>query len=157
MTARELQEAMAEDLKELFSDARYKTPEGGMAAPGIYKQALPKQESFDPDEEEEPFPYIIVRIDSGTIETPRDPHKITMVLLVGVYDDSLDNSGHVSVLEILERIQMHYQEKPLLKQFAYTDPFKWALQDEPSWPHFFGAASVNFNAPAPRVRRSVYT
>ena len=59
------------------------------------------------------------------------------------------------MLEILEVIQQHYEETPLLDgQFVFTDPFNWALQDEESYPYFFGAANLNFELPAPRRKWS---
>ena len=78
MTARELQKAIMEDLRELFATDQFKTPDGKMASPGLYPQFLPQLES---DDDTDPFPYIIVRIDSGGIETQTDPHKISVILV----------------------------------------------------------------------------
>lgn len=151
MTARDLQKAVADDLQALFASDQFKTPVGDMAAPRVFSQFLPK---LDSDDEDDPFPYIIVRLDSGTIETQTDPHKIALVLIIGVFDDDLQNQGHKSVLEIIERIQLHYEETPALAEFYRTDPFSWALQDEQSWPYFYGAVNLNFKAPAPRAKWS---
>ena len=117
----------------------------------IYPQFLPQLES---DDDTDPFPYIIVRIDSGGIETQTDPHKISVILVIGIFEDSLENEGHESVLEIIERIQQHYEETPALKEFVCADPFNWALQDEPSYPYFYGAVNLVFHAPAPRAKWS---
>lgn len=151
MTARELQEAIKNDLKALFASDRYKTPDGEMAAPGVYKQFLPMQDS---DDDDNPFPYIIVRLDSGGIESQTDPHKVAVLLVIGIYDDDQQNNGHESVLEIIERIQQHYEGTPALGEFVFTDPFGWALQDEQSYPYFYGAVNLSFNAPAPRAKWS---
>ena len=91
MTARELQKAIMEDLRELFATDQFKTPDGKMASPGLYPQFLPQLES---DDDTDPFPYIIVRIDSGGIETQTDPHKISIILVIGIFEDSLENKGH---------------------------------------------------------------
>ena len=148
MTARELQDALVADLMRLFKSRRYKTPYGAKGALSFFAQNLPKRQS---EYDDDPFPYVIVRLDSGAIDTQTDPHKVAVVLLVGVYDDGLDNQGHRTVLEIMEMIQKHYEEKPLLaKQFVFCDPFRWVLQDEESYPYFFGAAEVTFELPAPR-------
>ena len=152
MNARILQDALVDDLKELFKNRRYDTPAGGTTALSVFPQNLPKRESEDDDD---PFPYIIVRIDSGGIETQTDPHKVAVLLLIGFYDDGAENQGHRGVLEILEVIQQHYEETPLLAgQFVFKDPFNWALQDEESYPYFFGAANLNFELPAPRRKWS---
>lgn len=152
MNARILQDALVADLTELFKDRRYHAPISDDTALSVFSQNLPKRES---EEDDDPFPYIIVRIDSGAIESQTDPHKVAVLLLVGVYDDDKENQGHRAVLEIMEVIQQHYEETPLLDgQFTFTDPFNWALQDEESYPYFFGAANLNFTLPAPRRKWS---
>ena len=80
--------------------------------------------------------------------------QISIILVIGIFEDSLENKGHESVLEIIERIQQHYEETPALKEFVCADPFNWALQDEPSYPYFYGAVNLVFHAPAPRAKWS---
>lgn len=151
MTARELQKSVVEDLKKLFEHDLYKTPHDTMEPLHFFPQFLPKRRSEDDDD---PFSYVIVRVDSGGIDAPTDPHKIALLLVIGIYDDSEQNNGHEAVLEIIERIQQHYEETPVLGAFSFTDPFGWALQDEESWPYYYGAVNVTFNAPAPRTKWS---
>lgn len=181
MNVREVQKVLVADLDELFKNDYFKTPEvtteeewpvwvkdspvpvadhhlHRMAAPKAYDQFLPLKElengSIDP-EAEDPFPYIIVRADQGGIESPTDPHKAHFILLIGIFDDDPRNKGHRAVLEIIERIQKHYQETPNLKGIAVCDdPFEWAMQDEESYPYFFGACKLVFNLQAPRAKWS---
>ena len=200
ITARGLQKAVMEDLDRLFQGDRFRTPDGGMAAPKAYAQFLPKRQTHsigireaeddgypealeeaqeeqtdtpepeaaeEPQEPEEgeateledddPFPYIIVRIDSGDIRSQDDAHLVTMVLIPGIYDPDPENNGHLAVLEICERIQAHYQENPVLGGATFVDPFRYALQDEESFPYFFGACSLTFKLPAPRTEWSEFT
>ena len=154
MTARKFQEAMVNDLDALFSRDSFKTSDGGMAHPKAYKQFVPyRQSEDDPD----PFPFIIVRLDGGGIESQTDPHKINVILVIGIYDDDPENNGHLFVLEIIERILKHYEEKPLLAgQFVFRDPFEWALQDEEEFPYFYGACKFSFDTMAPRIGRSEF-
>ena len=156
MTVRAMRKAVAADMEALFKNDFFKTPETApeeewpewlkelpqpvpdwhlhrMAAPKAYEQYLPLKTmdngSIDP-EAEDPFPYIIVRADKGGIESPTAAHKADVILLIGIFDDNPANKGHGAVLEIIERIQMHYQETPLLAgQFVCQDSFEWALQD----------------------------
>ncbi len=152
MTARFLQDALVAALAELFKERVYKTPGGDTAPVSVFAQNLPKRKS---EEDDDPFPYIIVRLSEGGITTQTDPHKVEVVLLVGIFDDDLSNQGHRAVLEILETIQHHFEEVPLLDgQFVFVDPFEWALQDEESYPYFFGAAKMAFNLPATRRKWS---
>lgn len=152
MNAILLQDALVSDLNKLFQNRRYKTPDGQTAAVSVFAQNLPKRES---EEDEDPFPYIVARLDSGDIESQTDAYKVAVILLVGVYDDDKSNQGHKTVLEIMEAIQRHYEEIPLLDgRYVFTDPFHWALQDEESYPYFFGGVQISFNAPAPRRKWS---
>ena len=151
MTSRKLQKAIKADLRELFATDQFTTPDGQIASPAPYPQFLPPPETAD---DTDPFPYIIVRIDSGGIETQTDPHKISIIVVIGIFEDSLENKGHESVLEIIERIQQHYEETPALKECVCADPFNWALQDETSYPYFYGAVNLVFHAPAPRAKWS---
>lgn len=152
MNARILQDALVVDLQKLFHNRRYKTPGGGFSALSVFSQNLPKRESED---EDDPFPYIIARINGGDIEDQTTPCKVSVFLLIGIFDDDVENQGHRAVLEIMEVIQEHYEGTPLLDgQFVFTDPFHWALQDEESYPYFFGGVEITFDVPAPRRKWS---
>ena len=96
---------------------------------------------------------IIVRLSKGGIATPVDPHKVDIFLLIGIYDNDRRNIGHKTVLEIIEDIQKHYEKHPTLcgGAFQFTDPFTWVLQDEPSYPYFYGGCNLSFNLAAPRT------
>ncbi len=151
MTARELQVDLVEDLQDYFSGRSYRTPSGGVAPLQVFPQNLPRTMSED---EDDPFPYIVVRLESGSIEHQESSHKIAVMLLIGIYDDGMENNGHELVLEVIEKILAHFENRPNLKEFAFVDPFEWVLQDEQSWPYFFGAVNLNFDAPPMRINRS---
>lgn len=152
MNETRLQDALVNDLTRLFRNRRYKTPGGGNAAVSVFAQNLPKRESEDDDE---PFPYIIVRLHSGTVENQRSPGKADVLLLVGMYDDDRKNQGHRAVLEVIEEVRRHFEETPLLDgMFVFADPYWWTLQEEESYPYFFGGAEISFDIPAPRRKWS---
>jgi len=170
MNARELQRALIDDLDSLFSDRYYKTPNHTMARPKAYAQFLLPR---DAQTEEDPFPYIEVRIQKGGVESPVDPHRVTVVLFIGVYDDGTNdfrapppkdgdwddrNHGIMAVLEIIERIQEHYEKRPALDNgnFYFDGPFYWELQDEDFFPYYAGACELTFTLAAPRKEMSKY-
>ena len=67
--------------------------------------------------------------------------------------------GHASVLAIMETMQQHYEESNTLGPFAFNDDgdgFAWALQDEQSWPYFFGAVGMTWEAHAPRRKANKF-
>lgn len=171
MTARDLQTAIMEDLDQLFKDSLYKTPDHTLAALKTHRQRINQRDAQDT---EDPFPYIIVRLDSGGIDTVTDPHKVNVLLLIGIYDDALGdyrdpppedggwdtrNFGDLAVLEIIERIQAHYEKQPHLEGGAFTfdGPFHWVLQEQGSYPYYYGGCELAFTLAAPRRERSQYT
>lgn len=156
MTARDLQIRLQKDLIELFKDRRYKTPDGKMESVHVFRQNLPKRES---EEAEDPFPYITVVLDSGGVKDQMTAHKIAVFFRIGIYDEDLANQGHASVLEIMETMQQHYEETNTLGPFAFNDDgdgFAWALQNEQSWPYFFGAVGMTWEAHAPRRKANKF-
>ena len=80
MTARELRADLVEDIREAFKERRYKDPNGEFVQLNVFPQRLPKREHGS---DEDPFPYVIVRLDSGGIASQTDPHKIDVILVVG--------------------------------------------------------------------------
>ena len=171
MNARELQIALMDDLEALFKDRPFKTPHNTMEPPKAYQQNLPPK---DARSEDDPFPYIIVSLDQGGVDTVTDPHKVRVILVIGIYDDGLldfrepppeagewdtRNFGTMSVLEIIERIQEHYQQRPSLcnGKFYFDGPFHWVLQDETVFPYNIGACDLTFTLAAPRKERSKFT
>ncbi len=127
MTARDLQTAIMEDLDRLFKNSRYKTPDHTLEPLKTHRQRINKRDAQDT---EDPFPYIIVRLDSGGIEAVTDPHRVNVLLLIGIFDDALGdyrdpppkdsdwndrNFGDLTVLEIIEKIQAHYEKQPHLE------------------------------------------
>lgn len=171
MNARELQTALVHDLEALFSDRRFKTPHQTMEAPKAYKQNVPIR---DAQSEEDPFPYIIVRLDHGGVVSQTDPHKVTVLLIIGVFDDGTEdernpppqdtewdnrNYGTTAVMEMIERIQEHYEKRPALDngKFYFDGPFHWVMQDEAnSYPYYIGACDLTFTLSAPRKERSKF-
>lgn len=161
MSARILQQSLVNELAELFKDSRYKAPGGEDRAPAVFRQLLPKREAEDDDD---PFPYLIVRLDNGTVNV-RDYHTVMTLVLVGVFDDSPENNGHDAVIEMLEKIQARYQQNPFVRnrqgQIVATvnrdNAMTWALQDEESFPYFFGGMNLFWDLTAPRQEVSDLT
>ena len=151
MTALDLQKEIQNDLEALLANRRYKTPDGGFAAPQIFRQFVPKRAS---EEDDDPFPYIEVRIAGARLPNQESPEKVQVFLIIGIYDDDHENNGMDSVMEIIHVIKTHYEETPRLAGVFVCDteesPIEWDLQEEESWPYFFGVMSLVFNIPAPR-------
>lgn len=152
MTATILQEELVKEIGVIFTGNLFKDSMGKDATINVYEQNLPIREDEDaPD----PVPYVIVRVETGTVKSGVDPQEVFVTLLIGYFDDSPKNQGHKGVLGIIQRIQERFMKEPMLAgQFMFQNdeqhPFDWALQDEESFPYFFGAASMTFKTAAIR-------
>jgi hypothetical protein len=148
MTATILQEELVKELEAIFKGDLFKNSLGEYVKLNVYEQQLPIREDEDsPD----PMPYIIVRLETGSTKSGTDPQEVLVTLLFGYFDDSPENNGHKGVLGMIQKVHERFEKQPMLaNQFMFQDPFDWALQDEESFPYFFGAASMTFKTAAIR-------
>lgn len=148
MTATMLQEEIVKELESIFKGDLFKNSLGEYVKLNVYEQQLPIREDEDsPD----PMPYIIVRLETGSTKSGTDPQEVLVTLLFGYFDDSPENNGHKGVLGMIQKVHERFEKQPMLaNQFMFQDPFDWALQDEESFPYFFGAASMTFKTAAIR-------
>ena len=58
MTPIEFQDALATEIRYILKPYAYKTPAGERASMNVFTQSIPVQQT---DDEEDPFPYVIVR------------------------------------------------------------------------------------------------
>ena len=160
MIATFLQTALAEELEEIFKDFRLKDPKGESSKINIFEQSLPipeavKTETMDPEvlEEgmvesetvEDPYPYIIVRIENGNIEKIDGEQDVLLNLIIGVIDRDLNNQGHKDVLNVIQKIIYRFTVNPILAhEYECVMPISWALQDEESYPYFIGGLALHF-------------
>lgn len=145
-----LQDELVEELKRLFKDHLYKRPGTAERVPiNVFPQNIPVNET---DDEDDPIPYIIVRLNSGKDAGTRDSfHTVKLVIIIGIWDDALDAQGHRDVLNIIHKIYERFQTKPNLSNKAVFDgEFNWVLQEDGYYPYHFGACALNFHIAALR-------
>lgn len=164
MTAFELQDDLIEELKIVFSGFLLKTPaidlesgEPSMSEPNLFSQSLPIRKD---DADDDPYPYIIVRMDSGDMKQDH-PHMVKVRIVIGSFDDSTDTNGHKDVLNIIQKIYERFARNPVLaNKYVMKDdsenPFTWVLQDDDTYPYYFGAVEVTWETSAIR-RESQFT
>ncbi|MCD8294678.1 MAG: hypothetical protein LUE27_05520 [Clostridia bacterium] len=146
LTVRHLQAELCKEIKDILKGSRYKNESGAYVPVNVFAQNLPIRES---DGDPEPVPYVIVRIEEGKVDGDDEPQMVSIMLLVGCFDDSPENKGHEGVAEIIEKIGERFLKEPMLAHaFVFQYPYEWTLQDEPSFPYFFGAAFMDFKAAA---------
>lgn len=149
MTPEMLQEALIEECKTLFVEDRFKAPSGELTHINMFPQNLPMVES---DEDNDPAPYIIVRIVKGTDSGEADSvHKVEMLLIIGIFDMDLQAQGHRDVQHIINTIYRRFKTNPVLdNQYRQEGPIEWDIQDDSYYPYFFGALKTSFIIPAIR-------
>ena len=149
MTPLMLQDELVEEMKRLFSDYLYKNSLGERVQIKIFAQDIPVKET---DDDEDPIPYIIVRLKSGSDLGTRDSNNTVDLLIIGgIWDGGLDSQGHRDLMNIFQKVYERFQTNPNLNNKAvYSGNFNWALQDDNYYPYSFGACSLSFNIAAIR-------
>ena len=106
MTPLELQDLLVEEFKELFKDYTYKTASGDRKNLAVFPQHIPINET---DEEEDPVPYLIVRLSTGDDDGTRDSNnKVNLVVIAGIFDDDLQAQGHRDIMNIIQKIYQRF-------------------------------------------------
>ena len=116
----------------------------------VYPQNIPVPLSMDQDEN--PVPYIIVRLNTGTDDNTYDSEYIMkVVVIMGVWDDDRKAQGHRELLNIINLVYARFKTNPCLAgQYVYRGGFKWDIQEDGYYPYYFGAFEMNFAIPAIR-------
>ena len=167
MIATLVQDDLVEELKTIFRNMTFPDPRGDLVPLNIYKQDLPipvaaempftvsdedlEEGVYDARPEETPFPYIIVRVGKGHIADANGEQRVDVDLLIGVIDRDYKNQGHKEVLNIIQKIYERFAKNVILaKKYECVAPMDWALQEEGSYPYFFGGMALTFETIAIR-------
>lgn len=147
MTRKDLQDALVEETRELLKDVWVKNPAGEETRVKVFPQRLPEISEDDADETKL-FPYAIVRLGDSLTEDDNDPWHVTVDWLLGVHDNSVDGQGHIHILTMIERITNRFIAEPWLNNIYRADQrITTALQDEDTYPFYFGGVEITFSIP----------
>ena len=166
MVATFLQSELADELKNILSDFRLKNPQGEPSKINIFEQLLPMLELLEHEEiapellenglaEEQtapdPYPYIIVRTADGEIEDENSAQQVNLTLLIGIFDPDYNKQGHKDILNIISKVYERFAKCPILNgKYTIQYPILWTLQDEESYPFYFGGMNLTFEIAAIR-------
>lgn len=155
MTPLELQDELVGEMSRILDGYAYKTPKGKYIPIHVFPQNIPMSGT---DDEDDPVPYIIVRLGSGEDDGSSDSsNMVSVIVIIGIWDDSMDMQGHRDVMNIIQKIYQRFHENSdLNRKAAYAGKFKWAIQEDldECYPYYFGACSMDFQIPA--IRREDY-
>ena len=162
MVASDLQRALITEIESLLSElsaGQEEIPEHLEEPSAVphgfkgYAQFLPVLRNDDEDEDQF-FPYFIVRMDGAKTVEDDDLWEVSVSILLGVRDYDQQNIGHFRVANAIDRIITRFCYEATLgvpghKAFRCMPEMEWALQDEDTYPYYFGAVSLKFMAPKP--------
>lgn len=154
MVASDLQDALVAEITELLSETSSTNAQDEQVT-GLtgYKQFLPVLRNDD-DTPDMFFPYFIVRLDGAKTQDDNDLWNVRTDILIGIHCGEERNQGHKIMLNCITRIVNRFSQeatlgKPGHKAFRCQSEMEWALQDEDTWPYFFGGVSLTFSVPKP--------
>ncbi len=82
---------------------------------------------------------------------------VDTTILFGCHDAGLENNGHRHILTMIERTVDRFASEPSLNgMYRARQDMEWALQDEDTYPYFFGAVRIKFDIPKVGRREPTY-
>lgn len=155
MTPFELQKSLAKEIELVTKGIILKNAKKEETSLKSYLQMLPiKQSSL----KEAPYPFCIVHLESGN-DGIDNQNLVRTLLLFGIIDDGLESQGHVTLLNIMQRIQERFIKNPILdKRYVISeqDGIGWYLQSEPLFPYYRAGMELTWQLPNIRRERNCY-
>lgn len=148
MTPLMLYDDLIAEVENILRDVVTKNTAGeDMVGVKGYKYRLPLITADDEDESQF-FPYFIVRLSGGKTEDDDSPWLVTADILLGVCENDKDIPGHEHIMVMIQRITDRFAAEPLLnKKFRAEQDMEWAVQDEDTYPFYFGGVEIKFRVP----------
>ena len=158
MTAYQLQKDLCTEVELVLKDMLLPDPAGNLVNVKAYSQNLPKREQNitignlmeedEADDGKDPYPFCVVRLDTGSLKPAHEVQKVKTVLVFGIFDDSLENKGHEALLNIFERVTERFIREPLLNdryRLNEEEGIDWAVNDEDWYPYYVGAMELTWD------------
>lgn len=148
MTILNFQDDLMEEVGIILKGVGTKNASGeSVDGVNLFRQNLPIVRS-DEEDETKFFPYAIVRLYDGRTEDDDSPWTVTADIHLGVYDSDEDNQGHQHVAIMIQRLVNRFAAEPVLaKKYRAQQDMEWAMQDEETYPYFFGGVRIRFSIP----------
>lgn len=155
MVAIELQRALGKEIKKITKGMLLKNVTQEETEIHVFYQMLPKKEISRGEERQkgikEPFPYCIVRVLEGEIESLDVPQTVKILLLFGVFEEDKQGQGHEVILNLIQRVQERFYKNPILANtFVMKNHMEWSLQEEDTYPYYYGGVLTTWDTPVIR-------
>ena len=148
MTAFTLQEDLAEELRKLFFEFCISEKQEFKKI-NVFLQDVPF--SKNKKEVKEIFPYIIVRLEEGSISN--DKNTCQIVLIFGVHNDDVNRQGYKDLFNMMQKVLYHYAtEKIIVQRYRIGENMEWLIQDgDTLFPYYIGAITFEVELPVIKV------
>lgn len=149
-----LQKDLLKEVTSLLGEMQFKNADGETVT-GVtgYEQRLP-QITEDDEDTSQFFPYAVARVTNWNTKDDTDPWHVTIDVLFGIYDDAKDSHGHEALMNMIEVVANRFVHEPLLAHsFRAEQNIDAELQDEDTYPYYFGG--IEFVFTAPKIERKV--
>lgn len=152
MTVFQLQQDLEEEIEKILSDMRFKNPQGKLTPMKAYCQDIPKRKqeirkgALMPKEEEieDPYPFCIVKAESGEIF--EGAQRVSIMLILAIFNDDKRNQGQQELLNVIHKISERFIKDPVLKDmYRMEDGIEWVLDDEDRYPYFVGGMTMKWD------------
>lgn len=154
MTSSMMLTALCDVLRDMFKDKRF-TGQEGKKRIKVYEWELPisTDNDEDVDTDDAAAPFIIVSLESGTINSPDETQIVNAIMTICCYDDGTERLGYKEVNNIKEDIVQRFCKTRyfggwftiLMDEYH---PIDWAMQKDPTDPYYYGAVSMWVTIPA---------
>ncbi len=151
MTPIILQKELKKELEELFAgfyssaDAEFK-----VRSVSVYEQNLQlemENEEMDGDK----IPYIIVRLSEGELTQWDDTEQVKVILVFCTSDSDMKRDGYKDCMNMIQKVKERFLKNPQLGAYFNMElPMAWAIQEDESYPIYYGGMELNFACPAIR-------
>lgn len=152
MTLQNLYTELAELIENATKDIAFKDVNQKEARLTIFNQNIAKNDN----DEDDPFPYAIIRLVNGTSSaTERVDNNTRVLLIFGVCEYDMSNIGDI-MLNIINRITQKLHENNVLKTWYQDGKIEWAIDDEDTYPYFFEGMTLNMRPAYISKREELY-
>lgn len=156
MSAPELEDALVEFLAMNTSELRFKSNNetDETVPPAVYAAFIPRNQIGEVIPGAiTTYPAIIVRVRQGVQNV--DYEVLTVEILLGVYDEGLDQQGSRDCLNLVQRIKDRIREQSIIRErYRLGFPLNWQINKRASstgggeynsFPYYFAEMQVDFH------------
>ena len=157
MTIFELEAALVEFITQNTSELRFRSNEQTeeTVPPRVYSGYVPRDEVGAINAGDiSTYPAIIVSAQAGNQAELDGYDEVTVAIVVGCYDGSLDQQGYRDCVNLVQRLKDRFCEVNIIRErFPVFPPITWRLNPRGGagatnvYPYFFAEMSVAFGLP----------